>query len=60
MKPTPRYSATMDYIPKIRCVAIYGGRNDNNNAKPIFDDVWLLKVENLEYQRMVLGGKVAE
>lgn len=30
-KPDPRFSHTIDYVPRLSVVVIYGGRNDNND-----------------------------
>ena len=30
-KPAPRYSHSIDYVPRLSVVVIYGGRNDDNS-----------------------------
>lgn len=56
LPPPPRYSHTLDYMRSIRKVAIYGGRNDHNTVQSVYDDLWLLKVDNLEYQKVLVAG----
>ena len=45
----------MEYVPNLSVVVIHGGRDDRRKP-PIFDDVWLLKVDKLEYVRIQVGG----
>lgn len=52
MKPPPRHSHTMNFMPKLGVVVIYGGRNDQMKNTPILGDVWMLKLHNMEYQKL--------
>ena len=56
-KPPARYSHTLDYVPRLSVVVIYGGRNDNND-QPILDDLWVIKLYNMEYLNVRIGGQV--
>lgn len=40
-------------------VALFGGRNDKSTQAPILDDFWLLKLHNLEWLKVQIGGEVA-
>lgn len=53
--PEARYQHAMAYIPNLSLVVIHGGRNDKRKI-PIFDDLWLIKLHNLEYVRVQIGG----
>ena len=51
----------MNYMPSIGMLAIYGGRNDNietNYNQPVLDDLWLLKVETMEYIEVQVAGRI--
>ena len=37
-------------------VAIYGGRNDHMANSQVFDDIWILKLFNMEYIKVQIGG----
>lgn len=56
--PPPRYMHSMDFIPKICMVAIFGGRDDNSMRCPVLDDLWLIGLHNLQYIEVKLGGKI--
>lgn len=56
--PPPRYSHTIDFVPKLGIVVIAGGRNDDNIGMPVLDDLWIIKIASLEYQRLTHSGRV--
>jgi hypothetical protein len=56
--PDGRFSHSMNYVPECKFVVIYGGRNDEIPGKAMFDDFWLIKVEQLEYQQILIGGSI--
>ena len=41
---------TINFISFLSFVVIYGGRNDYNINAPVLSDLWIIKLENLEYQ----------
>ena len=54
--PGARYMHTINYIPKQSLVAIYGGRNDHMSSSQVYDDLWILKLFNMEYVKVQIGG----
>ena len=54
--PPARHSHTLNYVPKLGIVVIYGGRNDALGAKPILGDLWLITLANMEYHQVLIGG----
>ena len=56
--PPARYMHSMDFIPKICMVAIFGGRNDNSVNSPVLDDIWLIGLHNLEYIEVKVAGAI--
>lgn len=42
-------------MPNLSLVCIHGGRDDQCKP-PIFDDVWILRLHNMEYVRVQIGG----
>ena len=57
MPPPARYMHTIDYVPRLSLCTIYGGRDDSIKESPIFDDLWIIKLFNLEYIKVQVGGK---
>ena len=55
--PPARYMHSIDYVPKLGLVAIHGGRNDSNPSAPILDDLWVIRLWNMEYVRVQVGGR---
>jgi hypothetical protein len=49
---------TLTYIPQLSMVAICGGRNDHMVGSQVFDDIWILKLFNMEYVKVQIGGKL--
>lgn len=49
----------MEFYKEGNFVIIVGGRNDADVEKSVLDDMWLLHVNNLEWQRVTVttGGK---
>jgi hypothetical protein len=47
---------SFDYLPTLSMAVIYGGRNDLNINAPVLSDLWILKLYNLEYQKVQVGG----
>jgi len=43
-QPPPRYCHSINFVQKLGFIVIYGGRNDEINAAPVLDDIWLIKV----------------
>lgn len=56
--PPPRYSHGIDYIPDLSSLVIHGGRNDMSKTGALYYDIWLLKLNNLEYQKVLVAGEV--
>ena len=54
--PPARYMHSIDYIARLGLVAIYGGRDDTLPDHPILDDLWVIKLFNMEYLRVQVGG----
>ena len=46
----------MDYYREGNFIVIAGGRNDSIPQDKILNDLWILKLNNLEWQRVLLGG----
>lgn len=40
---------SLNYIINLSIAVIYGGRNDLNISAPVLSDLWILKLDNLEY-----------
>ena len=56
--PPARYMHTMDYVMKLGFIVIYGGRNDFLPDNQILSDIWILKLNNLEWQQVGIGGSL--
>ena len=54
--PPARHGHTLNYVPKLGIVVIYGGRNDARGSDPILGDLWLITLANMEYHRVLVGG----
>ena len=47
---------SMDFMPDLNAIAIYGGRNDYLAKDIILDDLWLLKLGRCEWVKVAVGG----
>lgn len=47
--PAPRYMHSMDYFKNSNVIIVAGGRNDQNPNDPVLNDIWILKMNNLEW-----------
>ena len=47
---------SMDYYRDGNYLIVCGGRNDSIPQDKILNDLWLLKLNNLEWQQVLLGG----
>ena len=59
--PPPRYMHTINYISDLSILVIYGGRDDKgdkSNGGVVLNDVWILKLDRLEYLKLKLGGEI--
>ena len=54
--PCPRFMHSMDYFKDANALVICGGRNDQLPSEKILNDIWLLKLNNLEWQKVLIGG----
>ena len=54
--PPGRFMHTMDHCIKGNSVVLYGGRNDQLST-PILSDLWILKLDNLEWVEAKVGGQ---
>ena len=49
---------TADYIPKLGLFCVYGGRNDYLPDMQILNDLFVLKLNNLEWVQVCPGGEI--
>jgi len=56
-QPPDRYMHSMTFVPKENCIAIFGGRDDYNKPNVIFNDLWVLRLNNLEWVKVEIGGQ---
>mmetsp|Transcript_18274 Transcript_18274/g.28091 ORF Transcript_18274/g.28091 Transcript_18274/m.28091 type:complete len:93 (-) Transcript_18274:158-436(-) len=49
--PAPRYMHTIDFVPQLGIVTIFGGRNDFLQETQILFDLYILRLHNLEWVR---------
>ncbi len=52
---------TINYISDLSILTIYGGRDDRGNKSNggvVLSDVWILKLDRLEYLKLKLGGEL--
>jgi Rab9 effector protein with kelch motifs len=49
-QPVARYQHAMEYYRGSNVIIIAGGRNDQLHNERVLNDVWILKVNNLEWQ----------
>ena len=54
--PCPRYMHSLNYMPAINKVVLYGGRNDFLPNGQILNDIYLLKLHSLEWVKVLVGG----
>lgn len=54
--PPGRYMHTLEYYPEGNLVVMAGGRNEQLPNDKILNDLWVLKLNSLEWQRVILGG----
>ena len=57
VSPAARYMHSLDYIADLGIVVVYGGRNDFEK-NPVLNDVYALKLYNLEWIRVMVGGRI--
>jgi len=55
--PQARYMHTMTYFPRLGNVVLYGGRNDFQKGMQVYDDVWVLALNSMEWIKVLIGGK---
>lgn len=55
-QPLPRYQHAMEYFRDSNVLVIAGGRNDQLHQERVLNDIWILKLNNLEWQQVKLGG----
>lgn len=56
--PCARYMHSFNYLPKLNKAVIYGGRNDFLPGEQILGDVFILKLNCLEWERVNVGGSL--
>lgn len=61
--PCPRFGHSMHYVEFMNCILIFGGRNnsdvlDKTSEKIFLNDMWLLKMDNLEWVKVTFKGQV--
>ena len=54
--PCARYMHTMNHIPNLNQVVLYGGRNDFLPKGQILGDIFLLKLHSMEWVKVLVGG----
>ena len=47
----------MEYYKEGNVLVIAGGRNDQLHPEKILNDIWVLRLNSLEWQKVILGGK---
>ena len=54
--PPGRYMHSMDFYSEGNFLIISGGRNDAlEQSKIILDDIWILKLNSLEWQKVIVS-----
>lgn len=46
----------MDYYKDGNMLVVAGGRNDSLPQEKVLNDIWVLKLSNLEWQQVIIGG----
>jgi hypothetical protein len=54
--PCPRFQHSINFIKESSLVSIYGGRNDHLKDNVILSDLWVIKLYNMEWLRVKIGG----
>ena len=47
---------TIDFVPNLNIVTIYGGRNDFAGKTAVYSDLWVLRLGKLEWFEAKIGG----
>ena len=47
---------SLTYVQKLNVLALFGGRNDLTRGPVILNDLWTLKLYNLEWVKVHIGG----
>lgn len=48
-QPQARFMHSINCVSNLSFVVIYGGRNDFNIKAPVLSDLWIIKLDSLEY-----------
>lgn len=64
-QPLSRYGHSMHMIPWMNCLLLFGGRHEGDMLKPdprptLLNDLWILKLQNLEWGKVVAKGDPPE
>ena len=46
----------MEFYKEGNLIVIAGGRNDQLHPEKVLNDIWVLKLSSLEWQKVLLGG----
>ena len=55
--PKPRYHHTMNYMPFIQKLAVFGGINDASVQNSYLNDLYLFSLNNLSWTQVILKGR---
>ena len=53
-QPKARYMHQMEFYKEGNFVMVIGGRNDSDVENSVLDDIWLLYLNNLEWQKVTV------
>ena len=48
---------SLTHVPSENILALFGGRDDYSMPNVIFNDLWALRLNNLEWLKVEIGGQ---